>query len=206
VSISFGGGVIDVSPYPEERGRAVLNATINQYAYCSLTPREDDVVRAHSLDYDVVANFDRSDSPHPDDDLALVQAVVRAMQAPTGSDLFLHSDAPPGSELGSSSIVVFALIGVFHHWLRRPMTDYEIAELTYRVERVDLEIKGGRQDQYAATFGRFNFIEFYSDTVVVNPLRIPAEILNELEYRLLLCYTGMTRLSANILNTRIQGS
>lgn len=202
--ISFGGGGTDVSPYAEERGGVVLNTTINQYAYCSLTPRDDDLIQAHSLDYDVIAKFDRSESLQAEGDLALVRAVVRAMEAPTGTDLFLHSDAPPGSGLGSSSTVVVALIGVFRHWLRRPMTDYEIAELAYQVERVDLGIKGGRQDQYAATFGGFNYIEFYSDTVVVNPLRIPAEILNELEYRLLLCYTGVTRLSANILNTQIE--
>ncbi len=202
--ISFGGGGTDVSPYAEERGGVVLNTTINQYAYCSLTPRDDDLIQAHSLDYDVIAKFDRSESLQAEGDLALVRAVVRAMEAPTGTDLFLHSDAPPGSGLGSSSTVVVALIGVFCHWLRRPMTDYEIAELAYQVERIDLGIKGGRQDQYAATFGGFNYIEFYSDTVVVNSLRIPAEVLNELEYRLLLCYTGVTRLSANILNTQIE--
>lgn len=203
--ISFGGGGTDVSPYPEERGGVVLNTTIDQYAYCSLTPRDDDTIHAHSLDYDVVAKFDRSDSVQPKDELALVRAVVGAMQAPTGVDLFLHSDAPPGSGLGSSSTVVVALIGLFRHWLGRPMTDYEIAELAYQVERMDLGIKGGRQDQYSATFGGFNFIEFHRDAVIVNPLRIPAETLNELEYRLLLCYTGMTRLSANILDKQIEG-
>lgn len=203
--ISFAGGGTDVSPYPEERGGAVLNTTINQYAYCSITPRPDDTITAHSLDYDMVAKFDRSDSVQSEDDLALVRAVVRKMGVPSGFDLFLHSDAPPGSGLGSSSTVVVALIGLLRHWLRRPLTDYEIAELAYTIERVDLGISGGRQDQYAATFGGFNFIEFHGNTVIVNPLRIPAETINELEYRLLLCYTGVTRLSANILSTQIQG-
>lgn len=203
--ISFAGGGTDVSPYPEERGGAVLNTTINQYAYCSITPRQDDTIHAHSLDYDVVAKFDRSDSVETEDDLALVRAVVSKMQVPSGFDLFLHSDAPPGSGLGSSSTVVVALIGLLRHWLRRPLTDYEIAELAYQIERIDLGISGGRQDQYAATFGGFNFIEFHDGTVIVNPLRIPAETINELEYRLLLCYTGVTRLSANILSTQIRG-
>jgi D-glycero-alpha-D-manno-heptose-7-phosphate kinase len=92
-----------------------------------------------------------------------------------------------------------ALIGAFKEWLSKPLTDYEIAELAYQIERIDLKIAGGRQDQYAATFGGFNFIEFNRDYTVVNPLRIKPSILNELEYRLLLCYTGETRVSAGIL-------
>jgi len=116
-----------------------------------------------------------------------------------GLRLFLHSDAPPGSGLGSSSTLVVALVGLFRHWLRQPLTDYEIAELAYQIERADLGIKGGMQDQYAATFGGVNFIEFFDKAVIVNPLRVSAERLNELEYNLLLCYTGRTRLSANIV-------
>ncbi len=203
--ISFAGGGTDVSPYPEERGGVVLNTTISHYAYCTIAPRGDDMVQAHSLDYDTVAKFDRSDAWSTSDELALVRAVVKKMAVPNGMDLFLHSDAPPGSGLGSSSTLVVALIGLLRHWLRRPMTDYEIAELAYEVERVDMGIAGGRQDQYAATFGGFNYIEFLRDAVIVNPLRIPSETINELEYRLLLCFTGVTRMSGNILSTQIQG-
>ncbi|HIC88464.1 MAG TPA: GHMP kinase [Anaerolineae bacterium] len=203
--ISFCGGGTDVSPYPEERGGVVLNTTINKYAYCSLTPRQDDQIEVQSLDYDIVARFDRRERLLPDGDLALVKAAIAKMGAPTGLNLFLHSDAPPGSGLGSSSTMVVALLGLFRDWLQRPLTDYELAELAYEVERIDLGIQGGRQDQYAATFGGFNFIDFYEDVTVVNPLRIPADVLNELEYRLLLCYTGQTRLSANILRTQVQG-
>jgi D-glycero-alpha-D-manno-heptose-7-phosphate kinase len=127
------------------------------------------------------------------------------MGAPSGLSLFMHSDAPPGSGLGSSSTVVVALLGLFRHWLRKPMTDYELAQLAYEVERIDQGIEGGMQDQYAATFGGFNFIEFNRDAVIVNPLRIDPATLNELEYHLLLCYTGKTRRSANILRTQIEG-
>lgn len=101
--------------------------------------------------------------------------------------------------------MVVALIGLFKSWRQLPLTDYEIAELAYRIERLDLGIQGGRQDQYAATFGGFNFIEFYGDTVVVNSLRVPPHTLNELEYHLMLCYTGSTRLSANILKEQVEG-
>jgi len=108
-------------------------------------------------------------------------------------------DAPPGSGLGSSSTLVVALIGVLSEWLKRPFSDYETAELAYRIERVDLGLAGGRQDQYAATFGGFNFIEFHRDSTIVNPLRIRRNVLHELEYRTLLCYMGQTRQSAHII-------
>jgi D-glycero-alpha-D-manno-heptose-7-phosphate kinase len=201
--ISFCGGGTDVSPYPEERGGMVLSATINKYAYASLIPRRDARVKITSLDYDVVAKYEHSKKVKFDGELDLVKAVIKRMGGASGLDLFRHSDAPPGSGLGSSSTLVVALAGAFREWLKRPLTDYEIAELAYRIERVDLKIAGGRQDQYAATFGGFNFIEFTGDTTVVNPLRIKPSILNELEYRLLLCYTGQTRLSAGILKRQI---
>ncbi|MBN1504075.1 MAG: GHMP kinase [Candidatus Eisenbacteria bacterium] len=201
--ISFCGGGTDVSPYPEEKGGVVLSATINKYAYASVVPRRDARVRITSLDYDVVAKYEHSRKVKFDGELDLVKAVIKKLGGTSGLDLFVHSDAPPGSGLGSSSTLVVALIGAFREWLKKPLTDYEIAELAYRIERGDLGIAGGRQDQYAATFGGFNFIEFTRDATVVNPLRIKPSILNELEYRLLLCYTGQTRLSAGILKRQI---
>jgi D-glycero-alpha-D-manno-heptose-7-phosphate kinase len=101
--------------------------------------------------------------------------------------------------------LIVALLGVFRHWLKLTMTDYEIASLACQIERVELAIAGGKQDQYAAAFGGFNFIEFHADSVIVNPLRIEPATINELEYRLLLCYTGQTRLSARILTEQVAG-
>ena len=197
--ISFCGGGTDVSPYPEERGGLVLSATINKYAYSSLSPRADSRVSITSLDYDTVAKYEHTERVTFDGNLDLVKAVIKRLGGNSGIDLFVHSDAPPGSGLGSSSTLVVALIGAFKEWLSKPITDYEIAELAFQIERVDMKIAGGKQDQYAATFGGFNFIEFGKDHTVVNPLRIKPSIVNELEYRLLLCYTGETRLSAGIL-------
>ncbi len=196
--ISFCGGGTDVSPYPEERGGVVLSSTVDKYAYATLRPRKDDRLRIRSLDYDIVANYHRSELVY-DGELDLVKAVARQFELPSGADLFIHSDAPPGSGLGSSSTMCVALMGVFMEWLGRPLTSYEIAEATYHVEREELKIAGGRQDQYAATFGGFNYIEFLAGVTVVNPLRIRPELKAELEYNLLLCYTGQTRLSANIV-------
>lgn len=198
--ISFAGGGTDVPPYPQERGGAVLSVTINKYAYASLLPTDDDAITVQSLDYDIVAKYHTEADLAYNGELDLVKAVIRRLaDDKRGVRLFLHSDAPPGSGLGSSSTLVVALVGLFRHWLRQPLTDYQIAELAYQIERVDLGIKGGMQDQYAATFGGVNFIEFYDKAVIVNPLRVSMEHLNELQYNLLLCYTGRTRLSANIV-------
>lgn len=196
--LSFCGGGTDVSPYPEERGGAVLSTTLDKFAYASLKPRRDDRLRIRSLDYDIVANYHREKLEY-DGELDLVKAVARHFEMPSGADLFIHSDAPPGTGLGSSSTMCVALVGVFKEWLNLPLTHYEIAEITYQIEREELAIAGGRQDQYAATFGGFNYIEFMKDVTVVNPLRIRSEISNELEYNLLLAYTGQTRFSADIV-------
>ncbi len=205
--LSFAGGGTDVPPYPQERGGAVLSATIDKYAYASLIPSRDDSLTVQSLDYDVVTKYHVEEDFVFDGHLDLVKATVRRLLPPqqrSGMKLFLQSDAPPGSGLGSSSTVVVALVGVFKDWLRLPMTDYEHANIAYQIERVDLGIKGGMQDQYAATFGGFNFIEFVGDTVIVNPLRVGTDHINELEYNLILCYTGAPRLSARILEHQIQ--
>ena len=203
--ISFGGGGTDISPYPEERGGAVLGVTIDKYAYCSLAARDDELVNITSLDYDLVARYPLNDKLEYDGKLDLVKAATKVMGIKNGVDLFLHSDMPPGSGLGTSSTMTVALVGAIKHWLRLPLSDYDIAELAYRIERQEAGIKGGKQDQYAAAFGGFNFIEFLGEKTVVNPLRIKREIINELEYRLMLCYTGKTRLSAGIIADQVRG-
>lgn len=203
--ISFGGGGTDVPPYCNERGGAVLSATIDKYAYSTLIPTRDKKVTVESLDYDIVAKYDTNRDLIYNGELDVVKAVLKNMGDIKGVSMFLHTDAPPGSGLGSSSTMVVALIGVIKEWRNHPMTDYEIAELAYYIEREDLKIAGGKQDQYSAAFGGFNYIEFNGPTTIVNPLKIDREVVNELQYRLLLCYTGKTRLSANILKSQIKG-
>jgi D-glycero-alpha-D-manno-heptose-7-phosphate kinase len=203
--IGFGGGGTDVPPYPEERGGAVLSTTIGKYAYCTLIGRKDDRINVTSLDYDIVATYSVNAELRYDGHLDLVKAAIHTMKVKNGCDLFLHTDAPPGSGLGTSSALVVAIVGAFRQWLKLPLTGYDIAELAYHIERDEAGIKGGRQDQYAATFGGFNFIEFLGKTTIVNPLRIDWDTINELEYRLMLCYTGGTRLSAGILDDQVTG-
>jgi len=204
---SFGGGGTDVEPERKERGGCVLSTTIDKYAYTSCKPRADETIKVQSLDFDIVAKYDTKDEFVMDGEMELAKAVIdrlRKGRSSKGFDLFMQSDAPPGSGLGSSSTVVVALVTLFKEYFQRPMTDYETAELAFEIERIDLGLKGGMQDQYAAVFGGFNFIEFFPDKVVVNPLRLAPEVLNELHYCLLLCYTGSTRASAGIIDAQIR--
>jgi len=204
--ISFAGGGTDVPPYPQERGGVVLSATINKYVYSSLIPFKDkNEIEVNSLDYNMTVKYENEEDLKYNGQLDLVKSVLKKMKVMgKGIRIYLHSDAPPGSGLGASSTMVVCLIGLFKHWLNKPLTNYDIADLAYKIERVDLGIKGGLQDQYAATFGGFNFIEFLKDAIIVNPLKIPPDTVNELNYNLLLCYTGRRRLSAHIIEEQVE--
>lgn len=199
--VSFAGGGTDVPPFPEQEGGLVLNATINRYAYGLLRPRTDSRVEIESVDFGMSVGYGLADQPVFDGKLDLLKVAIRNLcpDNSPGFDLFLHSDAPPGSGLGSSSTVMVALIGLLKEYQNLPLDEYEIAELAYKVERKDAGLRGGLQDQYAATFGGFNFTEFSGDRVVVNPLRIKPEVVYELEHNLLLCYMGATRSSDGII-------
>jgi len=199
--ISFAGGGTDVPPYPEQEGGCVLNATIDHYAWGSLRPRNDDRIRIESVDLGLALDFSVDSKLELDGQLDLVKATILRLQAQSGRgfDIFLRSDAPPGSGLGSSSALIVGLVGLVKELKALPLTDYEVAQLAYSIERQDLRIQGGHQDQYASSFGGFNFIEFYADRVIVNPLRIPQDTINELEHNLLLCFTGTTRRSDRII-------
>jgi len=206
--LSFGGGGTDVSPYMDEHGGAALNVTIDKYAYASMRITEEKILTVQSLDYDILAKYEIDDPLPLDGELDLVKAVIKSLNCNGGGhglEFFLHCDAPPGSGLGSSSTMCVALLGLLQHWKNLPLTDYQLAERAFEVERVDLAIAGGRQDQYAAVFGGVNFTEFSRSAVVVNALRVKREILNELQYLCLLCYTGRTRMSDNIIRQQQEG-
>lgn len=193
-------------PYPETHGGVVLCAAIDRFAYASLTPTGVGTpFVAESLDYDLTASYGDTSHLVFDGELDLLKASLRrlAPDAVGGAHLYMHSDAPPGSGLGSSSAMTVAIVGALSRWLDQPLTDYETAHLAVMIERGDLGIQGGLQDQYACTFGGFNFIEFHHDAVVVNPLRINAETILELQYTLLLVFTGATRRSDGILSRQI---
>lgn len=195
--ISFGGGGTDVPPYCWEHGGAVISTTIDKYTYVTIAPNKNRAISIHSLDYRFKKSFEIGEELEYDGKLDIVKAIINEFSVDKGCNLLIHSDMPPGSGMGVSSSVTVALIGAFTEFLGIYMDEYEIAELAYHIEREELGMEGGYQDQYASAFGGLNYIEF-KDSVIVNPLRLRAEILNECQYRLLLCYTGDTRLSSEI--------
>ena len=205
--LSFAGGGTDVSPYSDERGGYILNSTVTLYVYGTLIPNSESSINIRSLDYDSVVQYTRLADFDFNGQMDLAKGVIKHFKAHQfekgGFDLFVHGDAPPGSGLGSSSTFVVTLIGLFKEWLGLSLTSYEIAELAFEIERIDVGIKGGRQDQYAASFGGFNFIEFQKDQVIVNPLKISPLTINELEYNLLLCYTGEVRESQKLIEKQV---
>jgi D-glycero-alpha-D-manno-heptose-7-phosphate kinase len=204
--VSFAGGGTDVPPFPQTEGGCVLSATINKYAFGTLRPRDNGHIRIESLDFGLTVECDLQVELAYDGKLDMAKAAIRNLggQSSSGFDLFLHTDVPPGSGLGSSSTLMIAVVGLLKEFKGLPLTNYEIAELAYTLERRELGIKGGLQDQYAAAFGGFNFIEFLDKNVVVNPLRITQDTVNELEHNLLLCFTGTTRVSDSIINDQTE--
>jgi D-glycero-alpha-D-manno-heptose-7-phosphate kinase len=195
--ISFGGGGTDVPPYCWEHDGAVLSTTIDKYAYVTITPNTNRTINIHSLDYRVKDSFEIGERLNYNGNLDIVKAIINEFRVDKGCDLLIHSDMPSGSGMGVSSAVTVALIGAFKDFGGIYRNTYEIAELAYHIEREELGMAGGYQDQYASAFGGLNYIEF-KDSCIVNPLCLRSEILNELQYRLLLCYTGDTRLSSGI--------
>ncbi|MBA3796192.1 MAG: GHMP kinase [Chloroflexi bacterium] len=203
--ISFAGGGTDVAPFPALEGGCVLSATIDRYAWGTLRPRNDGMICIDSRDFGTSLAYSSRREIKLDGNMDLAKAAISRLTGDydQGFDLFLHSDAPPGSGLGSSSAMMVVLVGLLKEWKNLRLTDYQVAELAYEMERVDLGIQGGMQDQYAAAFGGVNHIEFFGDHVLVNSLRLSPDILNELEYNLLLVDTGKVRLSGDIIADQV---
>ncbi len=203
--LGLAGGGTDVAPFSELYGGAILNASISMYAYASLQPRTDGRIVLNSLDKKEYYTLEMADQLAIDGNLDLHKGVYNRIvrdfsHKPLSFELSTYVDAPPGSGLGTSSTLVVAIVGAFAEWLNLPMGDYDLAHLAYEIERSDLGMAGGKQDQYAATFGGVNFMEFSKDDkVIVNPLRIREKYLDELAHNLILYHTETSRLSSKII-------
>jgi len=206
--IGLAGGGTDVSPYCDLYGGAILNATISLYAHASIIPLEESKIIIEAADRQEIQEFPLQTSLPINGQLDLAKGIYNYLTRhhgtmPSGFHLTTSVDAPAGSGLGTSSTLVVAILGAFSEWLKLPLGDYDTAHLAYQIEREDLSMAGGRQDQYAATFGGVNFMEFYeNDKVIVNPLRIRPEYLHELANNLLLFYTATQRNSATIIEAQ----
>ena len=185
--IGLAGGGTDVSPYSDLYGGAILNSTISLYAYANIELLREDKIILQSEDRKEREEFDYSPELPINGKLDLLKGVYNRIQKDygvpiKGFKLSTFVDAPAGSGLGTSSTLVVAITGVFAEMLKLPLGEYDIAQYAYEIERKDLALAGGKQDQYAATFGGVNFMEFYADDkVIVNPLRIKTETLAELK-------------------------
>ena len=209
--LGLGGGGTDVEPYCSLHGGYVLNATIDLYAYCTIEQIKEEKVVFVATDRGEIETESLQFPLKYNGILDLHKAVYNRLieefnqSKPLTLTVTTFSDAPAGSGLGSSSTLVVAMIKAYAEMLKLPLGEYDIAYLAYQIERLDLGLVGGKQDQYAATFGGFNFIEFYEkDRVIVNPLRIKNWIINELELSLILCYTGISRSSALVIENQVQ--
>jgi D-glycero-alpha-D-manno-heptose-7-phosphate kinase len=206
--VGLAGGGTDVSPYCDRFGGAVLNMTIDLYAYAIIAPAADGRVVVAAPDIGGACEILAGDRDAHDGALVLHRAVYRRMveEFNGGREMACRittfCDAPPGSGLGTSSTVVVALVKAFAVWLNLPLGEYEIAQLAFEIERLDVGLAGGRQDQYAAVFGGVNFMEFFAGRVLVNPLRVQGWILAELESSLVLFDSGVSRASAVIIGTQ----
>jgi D-glycero-alpha-D-manno-heptose-7-phosphate kinase len=210
--LGLAGGGTDLSPFCDEHGGNVLNCTISLYAHAVVEERHDWCVGFCADDIEATDETMPAPELPVDTGLALHRGVynriVRDFCGGRPLAIRVHTavDAPPGSGLGSSSALVVALVKAYAEYLSLPLSDYDIAQFAYEVERIDLGMAGGKQDQYAAAFGGCNFVEFLpGDRVVVNPLRVREAYRLELESSLLVCHTGRSRVSSEIIEQQTAG-
>lgn len=210
--LGIAGGGTDISPYSDTFGGCVLNATIDMYANCTIELVEaQDGITFIAQDIGKTFHAPLARKLALEGDLQLHKAIYNRIVSefnnnePLPVKVYTHSDAPPGSGLGSSSTMVVTIISAYKQLLSLSMGEYDVAQLAYEIERIDCQLSGGRQDQYATTFGGFNFMEFYEqERVIVNPLRIRQNIINELESQIVLFFTGVSRSSAQIIEDQVK--
>ncbi|MCE3255441.1 MAG: hddA [Rickettsiaceae bacterium] len=205
--LGLAGGGTDMESFYSQHGGCVLNATIDLYACCTIKPKNNGKIKFIAADLEEEFETDLTSNIHTTGNLRIHKAIYNRIikdynrGEPIGSfKMTTYCDSPAGSGLGSSSTLVVSIIKAYAELLSLPLGDYDIAHLAYEIERKDLNMRGGKQDQYAATFGGVNFMEFYeNDRTIINPLKVRRWILSELEQSLILFYTGVSRDSGSII-------
>ena len=207
--ISFGGGGTDMPDYCKYHTGAVINTTIRLFTHTSLELRDDTKVTFKWINKDEFEEHDFSNELDCSYGLKLFKATHNHICKqyniePIGYDIISNQDVPTGSGLGTSSTLIVSLIGVYMELFNLPLGEYDIAEMAIQIERVELKENGGKQDQYAAAFGGFNYMEFKGDDVIVNPLRIKDSVQDEMENNVVLYFINFTRNSSDVLTEQIQ--
>ena len=208
--LGLGGGGSDVSPYSNEHGGCVLNATIDLYAHAILEPSDVGIVFS-STDMEIKIEVDAINILEDIEPLRLHRGVYNYIVSnfnkgnPLSFRLTTFADVPPGSGLGTSSTMVVCIIKVFSEWLELKLSPKEIGQIAYDIERNQLGMIGGKQDQFAAAFGGFNFMEFGpgDSRISIEPLELNPSIIRELEMSTVLFYSGQSRESASIIKHQI---
>ncbi|MDR4504202.1 MAG: hypothetical protein MRK01_05315 [Candidatus Scalindua sp.] len=199
VRISFGGGGTDMPGFYEKHGGAVVSITINKYFYSFYKPREDEKIQMISSDFQSLLSVDDFYSLKFGEGFDIPSAVIKHYRLYHGFDLFTASEVPPGSGLGSSGAVTVNMVHLCSRLKNETLTQRQIAEDAYFIQREILNLPIGKQDEYAAAYGGLNFMEFYENRVSVTPISIEPDVKTRLEKNLLLFFTGRTREATTIL-------
>jgi len=201
VRISFGGGGTDLPAYYEQFGGSVLSVAINKYFYTILTDRPDGRIQVISSDLRVFETWhDIANANLRGSSLEIPLAVLKEMNCDIAVDLFLASEIPPGTGLGSSASVCVNILKTLSTYLQQPISKYDLAERSFHIARHLLGKHVGKQDEYAAAFGGLNFISFHPDgSSLVEPIYLNPAVLTELQRNLMLFFTGSAHHSWSIL-------
>ncbi|MBY8982573.1 MAG: GHMP kinase [Candidatus Lokiarchaeota archaeon] len=201
--VSFGGGGTDMPPYCVDHGGCVINTTIDRHVFVTIKPREDNFIHINAINFDDKFIFKIGDNDYTVG-YEIFKGVVNVLGINNGFNIKIFSELPAGSGMGGSSSLAVALIGAFNEYYNLGYNIHEIAQKAYEIERIELKQKGGYQDQFATSYGGFNFIEF-SNKVEVLPINASKDIINELQYCLILCYVGGSHFSSDIQDEVLEG-
>ena len=201
--ISFGGGGTDMAPYCTDHGGCVISTTIDRHVYITLKPRDDRNIHIFSINLDKEFEFKIGDRDYSTE-FELFKGIINVLEIEDGFDIIVYSELPAGSGMGGSSSLSVALIGALNRYYNLKLSRHAIAQKAYEIERIELEQKGGYQDQFAAVYGGLNFMEFTNDIKVI-PINASEDMVNELQFRLILCYVGGSHFSSDIQDEVLQG-
>jgi len=210
--LGLAGGGTDVSPYSDIYGGHVLNMTIDMYVHCTIEPTNDGKIHFYAADLSETFETDLVSEIPINGNLILHKGVYNYIVknhnkgVPLSLKVTTYADSPMGSGLGTSSTLVVAMIKAYQEWLKLSFGEYDLASIAYEIERVQLGLAGGKQDQFSAAFGGMNFMEFFGEKVLINPLKVKNWIMSEVESSILLYYTGRSRESSKIIEEQIKST